>query len=166
MLHYLKYLKNSILQLIARFVPIGNKQRVWLHRWRGVSIGKDVHIQHDVMIETAYPELVKLGDRVHLGIRTTIAAHLHVLAAKTSDPEGFSVSIEEDAHVGTGVIILQNVTIGRGSVITAGSVVSSSVPPATMVQGNPAKPVAKCGVPLGWHTPMKEFLKNLRPLCK
>ncbi len=160
----LRQTANALLQLVARFLPVGNRVRVTLHRWRGVKIGSDVFINHDVIIETYYPERVALGDRVNLGIRTTIAAHLHVLPAKTDDPDEAWVTVEADVNVGMGVIILPNVRIGHGAVVTAGSVVSTSVPPLTMVQGNPARPVAKCGIPLGWHTPMKEFLRNLRPL--
>jgi carbonic anhydrase/acetyltransferase-like protein (isoleucine patch superfamily) len=74
------------------------------------------------------------------------------------------VHIEDDVWIGPGVIILPNVKIGRGSVIGAGSVVTKSVPPMTFVQGNPAKPVAKCGIALGMETPMRTFLLHLRPL--
>jgi len=74
------------------------------------------------------------------------------------------VVIEEDASVGPGAIVLPNVTIGRGSIVTAGSVVTTSVAPMTMVQGNPARPVAKIGVILDWNTSVKEFSKHLRPL--
>ena len=60
--------------------------------------------------------------------------------------------------------MLPGVTIGRGAVVMAGSVVTRSVPPMTMVQGNPAAPVAKCGVPLGANTPLGEFYRALQPL--
>jgi serine acetyltransferase len=49
-------------------------------------------------------------------------------------------------------------------VVTAGSVVTSSVPPLTMVQGNPARPVARCGIPLSLRTPPGEFYRRLQPL--
>ena len=38
-------------------------------------------------------------------------------------------TIEDEAFIGPGAIVLPTVTIGRGAVVTAGSVVSSSVPP-------------------------------------
>ena len=55
---------------------------------------------------------------------------------------------------------MPNVTIGAGAVVAAGQVAPStrSVAPLTMVQGNPAKPIARCGIPLGLDTPVKEFL--------
>jgi acetyltransferase-like isoleucine patch superfamily enzyme len=62
------------------------------------------------------------------------------------------------------VIVLPNVTIGRGAVVSAGSVVTHSVPPQTLVQGNPAKPVAHCGVSLGGGVPYEQFLRQLTPI--
>jgi serine acetyltransferase len=84
-----------------------------------------------------------------------IIAHFHELQG---------VKIEEDAFIGPGVIILPNVVVGRGAVVTAGSVVTRSVPALTVVQGNPAVPIAKCGVALARGTPIKEFSQKLRPI--
>ena len=47
--------------------------------------------------------------------------------------------------------------------VAAGSVVSQSVPPLTMVQGNPAKRVAQCGIPLVGNT-YEQFMRNLKPI--
>jgi acetyltransferase-like isoleucine patch superfamily enzyme len=75
-----------------------------------------------------------------------------------------TVKIGDEVWIGPGSLILPNVTIGNGSVVAAGSVVSLSVPPGTMVQGNPARPIAKCPVPLKKGVVFEEFLKNLLPL--
>ena len=74
------------------------------------------------------------------------------------------VIIEEDATVGPGAIVLPNVTVGRGAIVTAGSVVTKSVPPKTMVQGNPAQPIATVEIPLRLNVSLKEFAKGLRPI--
>src|SRR5262249_26627107 len=147
-------LRNRILQVLARFMPGPFTLRVRLHRWRGVKIGTGVHIASEVLIETAYPHWVSVGNNVQIGVRTTILAHIHVLPPMTDQYKSeryVSVRIEDDVNIGPGVIILPNVTIGRGAVVTAGSVVSSSVPPLTMVKGNPARPIARCGLPLTWE---------------
>lgn len=49
------------------------------------------------------------------------------------------VIIEEDVGLGTNVTILNGVIIGRGAIIGSGSVVRNSVPPYSVIAGNPAK---------------------------
>ncbi len=51
------------------------------------------------------------------------------------------VVIEDDVFIGARVIILKGVTIGHGSVIGAGAVVTKSVPANSIAAGNPAKVV-------------------------
>jgi acetyltransferase-like isoleucine patch superfamily enzyme len=51
------------------------------------------------------------------------------------------VIIEDNVWIGMGAIILKGVTIGKNSIVGAGAVVSRSVPPNTIVAGNPAVPV-------------------------
>lgn len=156
---------NRVLQSLARSLPGGFTFRVWAHRRRGVKIGERVHIAFDVTIETAYPQWVSIGNNVQLGVRCLILAHIHSLPPRISDLDGFvSVRIEDDAYIGPATVILPHVRIGRGAVVAAGSVVTRSVPPMTMVQGNPAKPVARCGIALTWDTPIKKFYSNLKPL--
>lgn len=146
---------NRVLQLVARSSPGATTWRVKLHRWRGVHIGEHVWIGYDAVIETSRPDLVTIRDRATVQMRTTIIAHFR-------EQEG--VVIEEDVTVGPGAIILPNVTIGRGAIVTAGSVVTKSVPPKTIVQGNPAQPIATAEVPLRLDVSMKEFAKGLRPI--
>jgi serine acetyltransferase len=156
---------NRILQGLARSMPGAFTFRVWAHRKRGVKIGNGVHIGPDVLIETAYPQWVSIGDNVQLSTRCLILAHIHTLPPRRSEHKKYiSVRIEDDAYIGAAAVILPNVRIGRGAVVTAGSVVTRSVPPMIMVQGNPAEPVARCGVALVWNTPIKTFYLNLKPL--
>jgi acetyltransferase-like isoleucine patch superfamily enzyme len=148
-------IKNRILQTLARFAPGAKTTRVLLNRWRGVKIGNNVWIGYDTIIETSCPHLVTIRDRAQIGLRVTIIAH---------NREQQGVVIEEDAAIGAGVIVLPNVTVGRGAIVTAGSVVTKSVPPKTMVRGNPAQPIAIVEIPLTLDVPMKEFAKGLRPI--
>lgn len=49
------------------------------------------------------------------------------------------IIIEDDVWIGTNALILSGVTIGKGSIIGAGAVVSKDIPPYAIVVGNPAK---------------------------
>jgi acetyltransferase-like isoleucine patch superfamily enzyme len=151
-------IKNRILQHIARNCAGALTLRPRLHRWRGVKIGKNVWIGYDAVIETSYPNLVTIKDGATIGIRALIIAHFRGLEK--------GVVIEENAFLGPGTIILPNVVIGRGAVVAAGSVVTTSVPPMTLVQGNPAKPVAKVGIPPSMEVSFQQFAGSLRPLHK
>lgn len=148
-------IKNRVCQHLARILPGARSLRVRLHRARGVHIGKDVWIGYDVILDTSRPHLITIEDRASLSMRVTVVAHFR---------ETQGVRIEEDVFIGPGAIILPNVVIGRGAVVSAGSVVSKSVPPMTLVQGNPAVPVAECGVLLSEATSVKEFSRRLKPL--
>lgn len=147
---------NRILQHLARTLPGAQTLRVALHRARGVRIGQNVWIGYDVVLDTSRPFLITLEDGCVLSLRVTVLAHFR---------ESTGVKIERDAFVGAGALILPNVVIGQGAVVAAGSVVTRSVAPLTMVQGNPAVPVAKCGIPLGPKTTLKEFTRHLRPIA-
>ena len=161
-------IKNRLLQHLARFLPGASSVRVILHRWRGVKIGKGAWIGYDAILETAHPGWIYIGNNVTIGIRSTILAHLwkSYLPEKGKEKEFTTVRIEDKAHIGSGSLILPNVTIGYGAVVSAGSVVTRSVPSMTMVQGNPARPVATCGIPLMEETPIDEFVRNLKPKKK
>ena len=148
-------IRNRVLQILARSLPGARTLRVKLHRWRGVQIGEGTWIGYDVLLETSRPQLVSIGKNVVISVRAILIAHFKGLT---------SIRIEDDVFIGPGVIILPNVVIGRGSVVTAGSVVSASVPPMSVVQGNPARVIATNGVSLTGDASMKEFLRSLKPV--
>ena len=153
----LKGLLNRILQELARILPGARSLRVRLHRWRGVRIAENAWIGYDCVLETSRPHLISIGRNSIISVRVTLIAHF--LGAE-------GIAIEDDVFVGPGSIILPNVTLGRGCVVTAGSVVSSSVPEMTVVQGNPARAIARCGVNLVGDASLKTFYRSLRPLKK
>jgi heptaprenylglycerol acetyltransferase len=158
-----------ILQAAALYAPGGDTVRPWLHRQRGVEIGEGTWLGLGTMIEPGFPRRVVIGKRVAIGIRVTIVAHFEYRGidrrtGEPFDPDEISVRIEDDVFIGPNAVILPDVTIGHGAVVTAGSVVSRHVPPLTMVQGNPAKPVARSAIPLGLFTPLHEYYRQLKPI--
>lgn len=168
----LRPIRNRALSWLATLVPGERTLRVRLHRLRGVKIGKHCGVARSAILETSYPNLISIGDGVYIGIRATILAHFNADPPqdKRLEKDLVTVRIEDRAFIGPGSIIMPHVTIGEGAVVSAGSVVTRSVPAHTLVQGNPAQPVARCGVDLGLspvgepETPLREFYKKLQPL--
>ncbi len=87
---------------------------------------------------------IKIGNKVMLGPRVSLYAENHVfdradLDIKDQGVERSFIVIEDDCWIGASSIILAGVTVGRGSVIAAGSVVTKNVPAYSIVAGVPAK---------------------------
>jgi maltose O-acetyltransferase len=58
----------------------------------------------------------------------------------------------------------QVITIGEGSVLAAGSVVTGDVDPYTFVGGVPARPIATVRVPMKLTTSYEDFERGLEPI--
>ena len=97
-------------------------------------------IEDDVRIHTGcfIPEFVIIKRKAWLGPRTTILNVLHPPCPKFEECAR-SVVIEENAKIGGNVTILPRVTIGKNSLIGAGSVVTKDIPPDSVAMGNPAR---------------------------
>ena len=74
------------------------------------------------------------------------------------------IVIDDYAWIATNSIILPGVTIGKGAVVGAGSVVTKSVPPYQVVAGNPARIVKErtlkelSHVTVNWLAPFEAWL--------
>ena len=142
-----KAILNRFIHCIARYFPMFPSQRVFLHRLRGVKIGKEVFIGSDVFIDDAEPDLVVIEDGVTIIARSAILAHsyypshLHEYFRNKETLRG--VTIKEGAYIGFGSIILPGVTIGKNAIIGAGTVVTKDVPADTTVIGQPPNTFTK-----------------------
>jgi acetyltransferase-like isoleucine patch superfamily enzyme len=121
---------------------------VFLHRLRGVKVGKHCHIARYVFIDDRNPELVEIGNGVAITVRVMILCHqrdlskykLGMFAMHCPFKEG-KVIIKDGAHIGIGAIILPGVTISEGAIIGAGAVVTENIPAYSLAVGIPAKVV-------------------------
>lgn len=91
-------------------------------------------------------ESVTIGDGCMLGANSMIyTTDFHPLHAEDrrdrvhSATETGPVVLEDDVWIGANAAILKGVTIGRGSVVAIGSIVTKDVPEGVIVGGNPAK---------------------------
>ena len=135
-------LHSHVLSMIARWIPVSNL-RVLLQRCRGVEIGKSVFLGANVILDNAYPEYITIGDDCSIAGDVYILVHSNPKKHFSGLLEAYvdAVEIKKGAWIGIGSIILPGVTIGEYSVVSAGSVVSNSIPPYSVVKGNPAKVV-------------------------
>ena len=140
---------NRFLHCMARYWPMFPAMRVWLHRLRGVKIGKGVFIGAEVFIDDAEPDLVVIEDDVTIIARAALLAHgyypehLRQYLAEAAGRQG--VTIRRGAYVGFGAIVLPGVTVGEEAVVGAGAVVTHDVPPRALVLGVPGKVVRMLG---------------------
>lgn len=87
---------------------------------------------------------IEIGDNVHIGAHVSITAHeaLQVPAARNGGPLDFEyapVIIEHNSLVCSGTTIVPGVRIGHHSMIGAGAVVVSDIPPYSLAVGCPAR---------------------------
>ena len=155
----LKRLSHRMLHLFARFAPGATGFRPFLHRLRGVQIGKDVFIGDEVYLDNEYPERIEIQDGVQISIRATILAH-------TRGPG--RVILERDAYIGPHVLLVTSegkvLRIGEGAVVGAGCVITKDVESHTFVMGEFGKAIAEVRLPLSRADRLEDFIKGLAPL--
>ena len=140
------------------------------HRGAAIIIGRDCEIHPYVMI-LSYGGSIHIGDRVsvnpftiiygignvHIGNGVRFATSVTVIPANhnahndgtlitESGITKLGIRIEENVWIGAGARILDGVTIGRDSVVGAGSVVTRNVAPGSRVVGVPARPLVSSSV--------------------
>lgn len=120
--------------------------RVWVEAPLQVSYGDNVTFGDDVFVNVGFTLVddveVTIGSRVMIAPNVTITVTGHPVhpelragMAQFSAP----VVIEDDVWLGAHVVVLPGVTIGAGSIVGAGSVVTKDVPPNVVVGGVPAR---------------------------
>lgn len=99
------------------------------------------------------PGGIEIGNSVLISDGATLNAGRHIFddREKVILDQGITVcgiKVEDDVWIGAGAIIMDGVTLHRGCVVEAGSVVSEDVTPYAVVRGNPAVVVGERGVSL------------------
>lgn len=133
------------LRSTSRSNPLGPNRPVLLSvrsPKASITIGDDFGMSGGSIV--AY-ERIEIGHRVAIGANTVICdSDFHPLSQEIRryNPDGGAtapIMIEDDVFVGMQCLILKGVTIGSGSVIGAGSVVTNNIPAGVIAAGNPAR---------------------------
>ena len=108
-----------------------------------ICLGDRVFVNSDAIFMDDAP--IRIDDDVRIGPRVQLLTAQHPLEDHEKRRDGWEralgIRIRRNAWLGGGVIVLAGVTIGKNSVVGAGSVVSKDVPDNTLVAGVPAKPI-------------------------
>jgi acetyltransferase-like isoleucine patch superfamily enzyme len=133
-------LKDYVLSLVAYFAPY-NGIRIMCHRWRGVKIGKNVLIGFHCVLDEIFPDFITIEDDVSLAGKVYILAHSNPYEHFKGKLKSYAapVVVKKGAWVTINVTILPGVTVGEGSVVAAGAVVSKNIPANVIAGGNPAE---------------------------
>ena len=89
---------------------------------------------------------IRFGNHVFVGPHCGFHTAIHPLDAARRNAgleRALPITVEDDVWIGAQVCVLPGVTIGRGSVIGAGSVVTRDVPPGVVAAGNPCRVLRK-----------------------
>ncbi len=108
-----------------------------------MSIGNHSYINHGCCFygsSLAGVEIV-IGNEVALGPHVRIFTATHDYSTYDLKDVAATVVVEDNVWVGGGTIILPGVTIGRGAIVGAGSVVTKDIPAFSVAVGNPARVV-------------------------
>lgn len=114
---------------------VGEGTRIWSSA--NIVIGNRVLISHDVDIHDTNSHPIDAQERHQHFMRIMQVGHPRSDVRIAAKP----ITIEDDVWIGFGASILKGVTIGRGAIVAACSVVVADVPAFAMVAGNPAKVV-------------------------
>lgn len=110
-------------------------QRLYYVKGLGMDIDPSAWFSLKVHFDRTHPRGVHIGADSYVAFGTVILAHDMTRGVYTD------TRIGERCFIGAHSFILPGVTIGEGSIVGAGSVVTRDVPAGTIVAGNPARVV-------------------------
>jgi len=120
---------------IGKHCFIGENTNIWSAT--EVRIGSRVLISHDVNIHDTNSHSMSAASRHQHFLQIFSTGHPKELP----DVPTKAICIEDDAWIGFGSTILKGVTLGKGAVVGARSLVTKDVAPYTVVVGSPARVV-------------------------
>ena len=133
---------------------IKSGQYGWIERdvmiWSSADDGADPQLTIGKRTFIGQHTVIGVFQPVSIGSYSMIGAYCYLISANhryerrdiPMGEQGFSgapIVLEEDVWLGTHVVVLPGVTIGKGAIVAAGSIVNKSIPPYEIWGGTPAK---------------------------
>ena len=150
---YIKKILKKVYRSFSKSSVIPGTLRVHFLRKSGINIGEKVTINEGFTLacDIGYESNLTIEDRVAFGPNVTIVVTSHPNHSRLRDLKDQYPSFEvfgkvrimHDAWIGAGAIILPEITVGEYSIVGAGAVVTTDVPPFCIVAGVPAKILRK-----------------------
>ena len=120
-----------------------------------IYIGNESYINGG-MIRASNNARITIGDNCMISYGVHIRTDTHVyddpsVPMRLQGTAESDITIEDDVWIGYGAQIMAGLTVGQGSIVGAGAVVTKDVPPFTVVGGVPAK-VIRSRLPKGTYS--------------
>ncbi len=111
----------------------------WFDTKRNFKMGRNSIVNQKCRLDNRGG--IFIGDNVSISSEVCIITADHDPQSSNFSGRIRSVNIEDYVFIGTRAMILPGVTLGKGSFVAAGAVVTKNVTPFTIVAGVPAKPI-------------------------
>lgn len=134
-----KRVKQMFFMWLSNTLPLQGHQRCKFVKMGGVNIKGPCWIYRNVYFDSVAPHLITIERGARITQNTTILTHFLDSKAKDCQFRLGEVHIEEDAFIGCNTVICNAVTIGKGAIVGAGSIVTKDIPPYQVWAGNPAR---------------------------
>jgi acetyltransferase-like isoleucine patch superfamily enzyme len=102
--------------------------RVW-----GMDIDRSVQFSLSTRFDMTYPRGVHVAERTYIAFNAVILSHDRTRGLY------LHTRIGPRCFIGGNSMIFPGVQVGEGSIVGAGAIVTSDVPPHSVVAGNPAR---------------------------
>ncbi len=168
---WVKNFLNPFMHSVGKNSLIRKNTRMDLLPFRKFFLGKNSTIE-DFSVVNNGMGTVAIGNEVRIGLSNVIIGPVHignqVILAQNVVLSGLNhgyqdietpickqpcttakITIEDECWIGANVVVTAGVTVGKHSIIAAGSVVTKDIPPYSIAAGNPARIIKKYNVQSG-----------------
>ena len=168
---WVRWFVNPFMHKKGKGSCLRRRTRMDVVPWNKFELGSQSTIEDFTAVNNGVGD-VTIGDRTRVGLSNTLIGPVRIgndvrlaqnvvlsgLNHNYADPntpihlQGVStkpIVIEDESWIGANAVIVPGVTIGKHSIVAAGSVVTRDVPPYAVVGGNPAKLIKEYNVETG-----------------